>query len=74
MGGRTGARGVDAAMEVARAIAASPNLRLVGVSGYEGSLRTQRTTPAWPPFAATSPRCGCFTSNCSPMGYMAPAP
>jgi len=37
-GGRTGARGVDAAMEVARAIAASPNLRLVGVSGYEGSL------------------------------------
>lgn len=38
MGGRTGARGVDAAMEVARAVAASPNLRLVGVSGYEGSL------------------------------------
>ena len=37
-GGRTGARGVDAAMEVARAISASPNLRLVGVSGYEGSL------------------------------------
>ena len=37
-GGRTGARGVDAAMEVARAVAASPNLRLVGVSGYEGSL------------------------------------
>lgn len=37
-GGRTGARGVDAAMAVARAIAASPNLRLIGVSGYEGSL------------------------------------
>ncbi|MFJ6535840.1 alanine racemase [Paenarthrobacter sp. NPDC091711] len=37
-GGRTGARGVDAALEVARAISASPNLRLVGVSGYEGSL------------------------------------
>lgn len=37
-GGRTGARGVDAAMQVARAISASPNLRLVGVSGYEGSL------------------------------------
>ena len=37
-GGRTGARGVDAAMEVARAISASPKLRLVGVSGYEGSL------------------------------------
>ncbi len=37
-GGRTGARGVAAAMDVARAISASPNLRLVGVSGYEGSL------------------------------------
>ncbi|WOH18633.1 alanine racemase [Paenarthrobacter sp. GOM3] len=37
-GGRTGARGVDAATDVARAISASPNLRLVGVSGYEGSL------------------------------------
>jgi D-serine deaminase-like pyridoxal phosphate-dependent protein len=37
-GGRTGARSVDAAMDVARAIAVSPNLRLVGVSGYEGSL------------------------------------
>ncbi|SEJ15866.1 D-serine deaminase, pyridoxal phosphate-dependent [Arthrobacter sp. yr096] len=37
-GGRTGARGVDAAMEVAHAISASPNLRLAGVSGYEGSL------------------------------------
>ncbi|WP_024818724.1 alanine racemase [Arthrobacter sp. 31Y] len=37
-GGRTGARGVDAALDVARAISASPNLRLVGVSGYEGSL------------------------------------
>ncbi|MFE4197898.1 alanine racemase [Paenarthrobacter sp. NPDC056912] len=37
-GGRTGARGVDAALEVARAISASHNLRLVGVSGYEGSL------------------------------------
>nr|WP_306422811.1 alanine racemase [Paenarthrobacter aurescens] len=37
-GGRTGARGIDAAMDVARAISASSNLRLVGVSGYEGSL------------------------------------
>ncbi len=37
-GGRTGARGIDAAMDVARAISSSPNLRLVGVSGYEGSL------------------------------------
>ena len=37
-GGRTGARGVDAAMEVARAVSGSAHLRLVGVSGYEGSL------------------------------------
>ncbi|MFF2841251.1 alanine racemase [Paenarthrobacter sp. NPDC057981] len=37
-GGRTGARGVDAAMDVARAVHAAGHLRLVGVSGYEGSL------------------------------------
>ncbi|WP_426999042.1 amino acid deaminase [Pseudarthrobacter sp. N5] len=37
-GGRTGARGIDAAMDVARAVSASSSLRLVGVSGYEGSL------------------------------------
>jgi len=37
-GGRTGARGIDAALEVARAAADSPHVRLVGVSGYEGSL------------------------------------
>ncbi|MDQ6752864.1 MAG: amino acid deaminase, partial [Actinomycetota bacterium] len=37
LGGRTGARGFDAALEVARAVAGSRSLRLVGVSGYEGS-------------------------------------
>jgi len=37
-GGRTGARGVDAALEVARAVDAAEHLRLVGVAGYEGSL------------------------------------
>lgn len=37
-GGRTGARSVDAALDVARAVSASGHLRLVGVSGYEGSL------------------------------------
>ncbi len=37
-GGRTGARGVDAALAVARAVAAAPALRLVGVAGYEGAL------------------------------------
>ena len=37
-GGRTGARSVEDALAVARAIADSQHLRLVGVSGYEGSL------------------------------------
>jgi D-serine deaminase-like pyridoxal phosphate-dependent protein len=37
-GGRTGARSVVAALEVARAVAGADQLRLVGVSGYEGSL------------------------------------
>lgn len=37
-GGRTGARGVDAAREVAQAVRAASRLRLTGVSGYEGAL------------------------------------
>ncbi|MBW4719874.1 amino acid deaminase [Saccharothrix sp. SC076] len=37
-GGRTGARDHATAIEVARAAAASPALRLVGVAGYEGAL------------------------------------
>ena len=37
-GGRTGARGVEAALGVASAVAASPSLRLAGVAGYEGAL------------------------------------
>ncbi|PRW63973.1 amino acid deaminase [Actinopolyspora mortivallis] len=37
-GGRTGVRGVEQALEVARAARDSPHLRLVGVSGYEGAL------------------------------------
>ncbi|MBO1737671.1 alanine racemase [Leifsonia sp. TF02-11] len=37
-GGRTGARGVEAALAVASAVAASPRLRLAGVAGYEGAL------------------------------------
>jgi D-serine deaminase-like pyridoxal phosphate-dependent protein len=37
-GGRTGARGIDAALAVARAVAAAPGLRLAGVAGYEGAL------------------------------------
>ncbi|WP_149038435.1 alanine racemase [Kitasatospora sp. MBT63] len=37
-GGRTGARTVAEAVEVADAVLASPGLRLAGVSGYEGPL------------------------------------
>nr|WP_240940426.1 alanine racemase [Planosporangium flavigriseum] len=36
-GGRTGARGVSAAAEVARAVEKAPGLRLAGVAGYEGT-------------------------------------
>lgn len=37
-GGRTGARGTAAALEVARAVADASRLRLIGVCGYEGAL------------------------------------
>ena len=37
-GGRTGCRDANTADEVARAVAASPRLRLVGVAGYEAAL------------------------------------
>jgi len=42
-GGRTGARGIDAAREVAAAVHASPRLRLRGVAGYEGALAHDRS-------------------------------
>ncbi|WP_432540688.1 type III PLP-dependent enzyme domain-containing protein [Kineococcus sp. SYSU DK002] len=37
-GGRTGARSLAAAVETARAVAATDGLRLAGVAGYEGAL------------------------------------
>ena len=37
-GGRTGARSIAEAEDVARAIQAAPTLRLAGVGGYEGAL------------------------------------
>jgi D-serine deaminase-like pyridoxal phosphate-dependent protein len=37
-GGRSGCRGGEEVDEVARAVAASPRLRLVGVAGYEAAL------------------------------------
>jgi len=45
-GGRTGARTVDEAIEIARAISASDVLRLAGVAGYEGSLGHDRSPAA----------------------------
>ncbi|APA97690.1 D-serine ammonia-lyase [Nocardia seriolae] len=42
--GRTGARGLAAAHEVADAVHASPRLRLAGVGGYEGALAHDRTS------------------------------
>jgi D-serine deaminase-like pyridoxal phosphate-dependent protein len=41
-GGRAGARGLDAALAVADAVAAAPTLRLAGVSGYEGPAGSDR--------------------------------
>ncbi|MGC0365779.1 D-serine deaminase-like pyridoxal phosphate-dependent protein [Rhodococcus sp. 27YEA15] len=42
-GGRTGARDRATAMSTARAVAASPHLRLAGVAGWEGVLGHDRT-------------------------------
>jgi D-serine deaminase-like pyridoxal phosphate-dependent protein len=45
-GGRTGARHVTEALEVAAAIGRSPLLRLAGVAGYEGALAHDASTAA----------------------------
>lgn len=42
-GGRTGVRDLATALEVARAVAAAPTLRLAGVGGYEGALAHDAT-------------------------------
>ncbi|MFJ9948760.1 alanine racemase [Kitasatospora sp. NPDC091207] len=42
-GGRTGTRGVDAAVEVAAAVRRAPTLRLAGIGGYEGALAHDAT-------------------------------
>jgi D-serine dehydratase len=41
-GGRTGARTIDEAMQVASAVARSPHLALTGTSGFEGLLGPER--------------------------------
>lgn len=45
-GGRTGARGQRAALEVADAVSASSRLRLRGVAGYEGTYGPDRSEPS----------------------------
>lgn len=42
-GGRTGVRTIEAAIELARRVAASDVVRLAGVAGYEGSLGHDRS-------------------------------
>ncbi|ACS86873.1 alanine racemase [Musicola paradisiaca] len=43
-GGRTGCRSLQDALAIARAVAATPSLQLVGVAGYEGALGAGRDT------------------------------
>ncbi|TDP97063.1 alanine racemase [Labedaea rhizosphaerae] len=43
-GGRTGTRSLDEAVAVAEAVHATPELRLVGVGGYEGALAHDAST------------------------------
>ncbi|MBO0851701.1 MAG: amino acid deaminase, partial [Pseudonocardia sp.] len=45
-GGRTGARGLEAARAVAETVSASPHLLLGGVCGYEGALAHDRSPAA----------------------------
>lgn len=45
-GGRTGARSTEAAIAVADAVARRPELALVGVAGYEGTIGHERTPDA----------------------------
>ncbi|MFJ4045806.1 alanine racemase [Microbacterium sp. NPDC089987] len=44
-GGRTGARSIAEAVQIAERLAASDVLRLAGVAGYEGSLAHDRSAP-----------------------------
>lgn len=53
--GRTGVRSIEQLVEVANAVARAPHLRLVGVSGYEGTIGTTRD-------AATAGRVDGFLS------------
>src|SRR4249920_3190939 len=45
-GGRTGCRGAEEALAIARRVATSPNLLLAGLAGYEGTIAHDRGTAA----------------------------
>lgn len=51
-GARTGVRDLDEALEIARAVAASPRLRLVGVAGYEGVVAREASSQSLDAVAA----------------------
>jgi D-serine deaminase-like pyridoxal phosphate-dependent protein len=45
-GGRTGCRGAEEALAIARRVASSPSLSLVGLAGYEGTIAHDRKPTA----------------------------
>jgi D-serine deaminase-like pyridoxal phosphate-dependent protein len=45
-GGRTGCRGAEEALAIARRVASSPSLSLVGLAGYEGTIAHDRKPAA----------------------------
>ncbi|HEY3214082.1 MAG TPA: alanine racemase [Actinomycetota bacterium] len=45
-GGRTGCRGAEEALAIARRVASSPSLSLVGLAGYEGTIAHDRGATA----------------------------
>ncbi|HEY7399347.1 MAG TPA: hypothetical protein VH989_00455 [Actinomycetota bacterium] len=57
-GGRTGCRTVDAALEVAGAVAASKRLELAGAAGYEGTIGEGRSLDAMTAVSAFVDRLG----------------
>jgi D-serine dehydratase len=73
-GGRTGCRQLEEALAVARAVAAAPELALVGIEGYEGLIRRDSS-------AATEARIWEFLAfmrqvavHCAEAGLFAPGP
>jgi D-serine deaminase-like pyridoxal phosphate-dependent protein len=61
VGGRTGARSVEEALQVARAASATPSLRVVGVSGFEGIIGPAHSATAEDLRVVV--RSGCYLSH-----------